>query len=55
MKKMFIEMLALFTGIILMGPALIAYPVVYILSGEDTLSMAVNLMEGRWQIFSKNT
>jgi hypothetical protein len=55
MKKRFIEMLALFTGIILMGPALIVYPIVYILSGENTLSMVVNLLEGRWQIFSKNT
>jgi hypothetical protein len=54
MKKRFIEMLALFTGIILMGPALIVYPIVYILSGEDTLSMVVNLLEGNWQILNND-
>jgi hypothetical protein len=47
-------MLALFTGIILMGPALIVYPIVYILSGEDTLSMVVNLLEGNWQILNND-
>jgi hypothetical protein len=50
MKKRFIEMLALFTGIILMGPALIAYPVVYILSGISTIGIVANMLEGKFKV-----
>jgi hypothetical protein len=50
MKKRFIEMLALFTGMVLMVPAIIVYPFVYILSGISTIGIVANMLEGKFKV-----
>lgn len=50
MKKRIIEMLTLFLGIVLMAPALIIYPFVYILSGKSTITTVANMMEDKFKV-----